>query len=110
MKKFLAFLLDVFISFVVAGYLIAIIFGQTTGTGGFYLNVFPAILLFVEVILYFTVLRKKLGQTLGRKILGLGSKDEVKAEPKEEPAPPVENVSETPSTPSEENTEINGQI
>ncbi|HWS49102.1 MAG TPA: RDD family protein [Candidatus Methanoperedens sp.] len=68
MKKFLAFIIDIFISFGVVGYIIALITGNIT-SDGFELHGIPALILFAEVALYFTVLKKKLGNTLGRKIL-----------------------------------------
>lgn len=68
MRKFVAFLLDVIISFGLVGYVIGILSGQVT-ENGFELSGVPALILFAEIILYFTVLRKKLGKTPGQILL-----------------------------------------
>ncbi|MBP7740889.1 RDD family protein [Candidatus Woesebacteria bacterium] len=68
MKKFFAFIIDIFISFGVVGYIIALFTGDTL-PNGFNLTGIPALILFVEIALYFTVLKKYLGNTPGRKLL-----------------------------------------
>jgi len=68
MKKFIAFIIDIVISFGFVGYFIALLTGQITPSG-FSLSGIPALILFIEIILYFTVLKKKLGKTPGQKLL-----------------------------------------
>ncbi|MCB1397820.1 MAG: hypothetical protein H6898_11565 [Rhodobacter sp.] len=63
----LAAILDFLTVFVVGGYLIALVTGDTT-EGGFSLNGLPAVVLFAMIILYF-VLAKRVGGTLWQRIL-----------------------------------------
>jgi hypothetical protein len=64
----LAFIMDLFTSFFVFGYIIASISGDTT-EGGFQLNGFPAILLFVLVIVYFVGMGRYGGGTVWQRFL-----------------------------------------
>lgn len=64
-----AFLLDLITSFLVLGYLIALIFGGTT-EDGFSLQGGTALLLFAAVIAYFVVFNRFLGGTIWKRILG----------------------------------------
>jgi hypothetical protein len=68
MKKIIATAIDIFISFFVCGYLIGLATGQTT-ENGFMLTGIPSLILIVEMILYFTLLKKKLGKTPGKIIM-----------------------------------------
>lgn len=68
MKKILAFIIDFLLSFVLVGYIIAVLTGNTS-SDGFNLTGIPALILFIEIILYFTVLKKALGKTIGRMVL-----------------------------------------
>ena len=68
-KIILAFVLDLFTSFFVFGYIIASVTGNTTD-GGFQLNGGPALLLFALVIVYFVVGHKFAGGTIWQRILG----------------------------------------
>lgn len=70
MKKFFALVIDIFISFGIIGYLIGSLTGQTT-ENGFKLNGLPAVILIVEIILYFVLSKKLFGKTIGQKILGI---------------------------------------
>lgn len=72
-KKIVAFLLDLIGSFVVFGYIIALLTGNTS-QGGFSLNGGPAFLLFAIVIVYFVVMNKFVGGTLGKRIFGIARK------------------------------------
>ncbi len=63
----IAFILDFFASFMVFGYVIAAITGDTT-EGGFSLNGLPAIILFALVIAYF-VLMPRFGGRLFQRLL-----------------------------------------
>ncbi|HSX48447.1 MAG TPA: RDD family protein [Candidatus Nanoarchaeia archaeon] len=72
-KKVIAFLLDLIGSFVVFGYIIALLTGNTS-QGGFSLSGAPAFLLFAIVIVYFVVMNKFLGGTLGKRIFGIAGK------------------------------------
>lgn len=72
-KKVLAFIVDFVGSFVVFGYAIALLTGNTT-EDGFALSGGPAFLLFALVIAYFVVLNKYCGGTLGKRLLGATSK------------------------------------
>ena len=63
----LAFILDLITSFVVIGYLIAMVTGDTT-EGGFQLNGIPALLLFALVIAYM-VLMPRYGGRLWQRVL-----------------------------------------
>ena len=67
MKKFLAFVVDITISFFGLGYIIALITGETV-QNGFKLQGMSAIVLFTLIILYFVLSKKFLGQTPGRKL------------------------------------------
>jgi len=68
MKKAIAFIIDLFGSFLVFGYSIGLVTGGLTSTG-FKLDGLPALLLFVFVILYFVLSKKLLGRTLGQMLL-----------------------------------------
>lgn len=72
-KYALAFLIDLFGSFIVIGYVIALLFGQTTSEG-FGLTGGPAFLAIGLVVAYFIVMNKYFGGTLGKRILGLTKK------------------------------------
>lgn len=65
----LAFILDFITSFLVLGYVVAVIFGGTTD-GGFSLEGFSALVLFGLMIAYFVVFNKFLGGTIWKRILG----------------------------------------
>lgn len=67
-KIVVAFLLDLVTSFVVFGYVIAALTGDTT-EGGFELTGMPAFLLFALVIAYFVGLGKYGGGTIWQRIL-----------------------------------------
>ena len=64
----LAFILDLITSFLVLGYIIAKLTGNTT-EGGFQLNGAPALVLFALVIAYFVVLGRYGGGTIWQRIL-----------------------------------------
>jgi uncharacterized RDD family membrane protein YckC len=64
----LAFVLDLITSFLVVGYIIAKITGNTTD-GGFQLNGGPALLLFALVIAYFVGMGRYGGGTIWQRIL-----------------------------------------
>lgn len=68
-KIIVAFLLDLITSFLVFGYLIAMLSGGTTD-GGFELTGLPALVLFALVIAYFVGLGKFGGGTIWQRILG----------------------------------------
>jgi hypothetical protein len=65
----LAFLLDLITSFLVLGFLIALIFGGATDSG-FSLQGWTALLLFVSIIAYFVLFNRYLGGTIWKRILG----------------------------------------
>jgi hypothetical protein len=65
----LAFILDLITAFVVLGYLIALLFGGTT-EGGFALQGWTALLLFVAIVAYFVVFNRFLGGTIWKRVLG----------------------------------------
>lgn len=65
----LAFLLDLITSFMVLGYVIALIFGGATEKG-FSLQGGSALLLFVAIIAYFVVFNRFFGGTIWKRILG----------------------------------------
>lgn len=67
-KVVVAFILDLFTSFFLFGYLIALITGDTT-EGGFQLNGLPALALFAAIIAYM-VLMPRVGGRLWQRILG----------------------------------------
>lgn len=71
-KVVLAALLDFLLVFMVGGYVIAKLTGGTT-EGGFQLNGWPAIALFVLVIAYFWGM-KRVGGTLFKRLFGLVGK------------------------------------
>ncbi|PVH30378.1 hypothetical protein [Pararhodobacter oceanensis] len=64
----LAALLDFLTVFLLGGFVIAALTGNTT-EGGFSLNGWPAVVLLVLIVAYF-VLGKRLGGTLWKRILG----------------------------------------
>lgn len=72
-KVIVAFILDVLISFIGLGYIIAALTGGITEEG-FSLSGGPAFLLFAGVILYFVLMNKYAGGTLGKMILGIKKK------------------------------------
>jgi hypothetical protein len=65
----LAAFLDFFTAFLVLGYLIALMMGETT-EGGFQLSGLSALFLFALVAAYFVVLGRYLGGTLWQRLLG----------------------------------------
>ena len=65
----LEFLLDLITSFLVLGFLIAMIFGGTTDSG-FSLQGGTALLLFICIVAYFVVFNRYLGGTIWKRILG----------------------------------------
>jgi uncharacterized RDD family membrane protein YckC len=73
LKKIIAFIIDVLIAFVGLGYIIALIFGGVR-EDGFSLQGPTAFILFALVIAYYVLCKKYLGQTLGRKIMGIDVK------------------------------------
>lgn len=68
-KVVVAFLLDLFTSFAVFGYLIGALTGGLT-EGGFNLTGAPALVLFALVIAYFVGLGRYGGGTLWQRVLG----------------------------------------
>jgi uncharacterized membrane protein YoaK (UPF0700 family) len=68
-KLVVAGILDFLLVFLVGGYLIAALTGNTT-SGGFELNGWPALLLFALIAAYF-FLMPKLGGTLFRRLFGV---------------------------------------
>lgn len=77
-KRVLAFLLDLFGSFILFGLIIAKFTGETTEEG-FYLTGGSAFLLFALVIAYFVIFNKFLGGTIGKRIFGIAKKKKPKA-------------------------------
>ncbi len=75
-RNILAFILDILISYVLFANLLGLLFRVKTISNFKYLPTIALILLLIEMVFYFTILRKKLGQTLGRKILGVRKEDE----------------------------------
>lgn len=67
-RKVLAFILDLFGSFFLFGYVIGMITGDTT-ENGFSLNGLPAIILFALVILYFVGMGRYGGGTVFQRLL-----------------------------------------
>ena len=68
--KIFAFFIDIFISFVPLGFIIAYFTGDVT-SAGFSLEGLPALLLFVLVITYFFVGNKYFGGTIGKRVMRL---------------------------------------
>ena len=68
-KVVIAAILDFFLVFLVGGYIIAKLTGNTTD-GGFQLNGMPALALFALVILYFWGMRK-VGGTVFKRVFGI---------------------------------------
>ena len=68
-KVVIAAILDFFLVFLLGGYIIATLTGNTT-EGGFQLNGLPALVLFAVVILYFWGMRK-VGGTVFRRLFGI---------------------------------------
>lgn len=66
-KIIIAFLLDLFSSFLVFGYMIASIFGGKTATG-FSIEGVPALICFVPIIAYFLI-GNRTGGTVWKRIL-----------------------------------------
>lgn len=64
----LAFILDLITAFMVIGYIVALLTGNTT-ENGFQLNGLPALVLFALVIAYFVVFNRFLGGTIWKYIL-----------------------------------------
>jgi hypothetical protein len=93
-KKIIAFFIDLFGSFIVLGYLIALVTGGTT-EGGFQLNGMPAFALFAAVILYFILMNKYAKGTLGKHLMGIKS-SEIAAT-----APVATTVNSTGATPTQ---------
>lgn len=76
-KRILAFIVDLFGTFIVFGMII----GYFTGSlveGGFNLQGWPALLLFALIIAYFVVFNKYLGGTLGKRLFGIAKKKKPK--------------------------------
>ncbi len=71
-KVILAAILDFLLVFLVGGYLIALVTGGTT-SGGFSLNGWPALALFVLVVAYFWGLKRR-GGTVFQRLFGLAGK------------------------------------
>ncbi len=71
-KVVLAAILDFLLVFLVGGYVIARLTGNTTD-GGFQLNGWPALALLVLVVAYFWGM-KRLGGTLFKRVFGLAGK------------------------------------
>ncbi len=65
-RVILAFVFDLFTSFFIIGYLIALIFGGTTNNG-FRLNGLPALLCFALIIAYF-IIGNRTGGTFWKRI------------------------------------------
>ena len=72
-KKVLAFIVDLIGSFLVLGYLVAAMTGGLTD-GGFSLEGGPAFLVIVLVVLYFVLMNKFAGGTLGKMLFGISKK------------------------------------
>ena len=68
-KVVIAAILDFFLVFLLGGYIIAMLTGNTTECG-FQLNGLPALVLFALVILYFWGMRK-VGGTVFRRLFGI---------------------------------------
>ncbi|MEZ5801344.1 MAG: hypothetical protein R3D29_13900, partial [Nitratireductor sp.] len=68
-RKVVAAILDFFTIFVIGGYVIAKLTGNTTNDG-FQLNGIPALILFAVIIAYFWLGSKVAGGTLWQRILG----------------------------------------
>lgn len=64
----LAFILDLFSSFFVLGYIVGYLSGGLT-PDGFQLNGLPAVILFALVVAYFVVFNRFLGGTIWKRIL-----------------------------------------
>jgi len=69
-KKVLAFIVDFLISFFVLGYLVAAMTGGLT-SNGFSLQGGPAFLVIILIVLYFVVMKKFVGRTLGMMLFGI---------------------------------------
>ncbi|GIL00767.1 MAG: hypothetical protein BroJett030_06660 [Alphaproteobacteria bacterium] len=67
-RKVVAAILDFLTIFFVAGYVIALLTGNTT-EGGFQLNGMPALVLFIVIIAYFWLGMRYAGGTLWQRIL-----------------------------------------
>jgi len=67
-RVILAFILDLFTSFFVLGYVVGYLSGGLTPEG-FQLNGLPALILFALVIAYFVVFNRFLGGTIWKRIL-----------------------------------------
>lgn len=72
-KKIVAFILDFVGSFIIFGYIVAMIAGDTT-SNGFELHGTPALIFFISIIAYFVIMNKYLDGTLGKRILGIARK------------------------------------
>jgi uncharacterized RDD family membrane protein YckC len=72
-KKVLAFIVDLLVSFLVLGYLVAAMTGGLT-SDGFSLEGGPAFLVFALVVLYFVLMNKFVGGTLGKMLFGIKKK------------------------------------
>ena len=72
-KKVLAFIVDLLVSFIVLGYLVAAMTGGLT-EDGFNLEGGPAFLVIVLVVLYFVLMNKLVGVTLGKMLFGIKKK------------------------------------
>jgi len=76
-KKNLAFLIDLLGSFLIFGFIVAYFSGDLT-KDGFELNGMPALALFSLIIAYFFIMKKYCGRTLGKKLFGIHSKNDLK--------------------------------
>ncbi|MCH9611731.1 MAG: hypothetical protein S4CHLAM102_02040 [Chlamydiia bacterium] len=72
-KAVLSVFLDLIVSFMGFGYLVAYLTGNLKN-GGFALEGAPALCLFALMIAYFVVMNKLAGGTIGKKIFGLSRK------------------------------------
>ena len=69
-KKVVAAILDFFTVFIVSGYVVAKLTGNTT-EGGFDLEGLPALVVFALIIAYFVICNKFLGGTLWQRVFGI---------------------------------------
>jgi len=72
-KKVIAFIIDLIVSFLVFGYLVAAMTGGLTD-GGFSLEGGPAFLVIILVVLYFVLMNKFAGGTLAKMLFGISKK------------------------------------
>jgi uncharacterized RDD family membrane protein YckC len=82
-KKVLAFLVDIFGSFLVFGAIIAYFSGDLTSSG-FHLEGAPAMVAFALMITYFIAMKKLFGGTLGKKLFGISKSSRAHTDGKSE--------------------------